>query len=59
MQEQIRNASGDDFSQLQDFIRYKENQQLSNPEKVSKQYFDILANLDKIKEVLSSIKDYE
>lgn len=59
MQEEIRGASVEDFSRLQDFIAYKTNEQLAKPEFVSKKYISILANLSKIKEVLSSIKDYD
>jgi benzil reductase ((S)-benzoin forming) len=59
MQDSIRAASAEDFSRLQDFIAYKNNQQLAKPEFVSKKYIAILANLNSIKDVLSSIKDYE
>lgn len=59
MQEEIRSAEKDDFSKLEDFIAFKANDQLSEPEFVSKKYINILANVNKIKEVLSSIKDYD
>jgi benzil reductase ((S)-benzoin forming) len=59
MQDEIRHAAKEDFSKLEDFIGYKTNDQLSNPQFVSKKYFNILANLQNIKSVLSSIKDYE
>lgn len=59
MQQEIRDAERDNFSRLSDFIAYKENNQLVQPEFVSKKYINILANINNIKEVLSSIKDYE
>jgi benzil reductase ((S)-benzoin forming) len=59
MQEEIRAAHKEDFSRLEDFIGYKVNNQLSEPQLVSKKYINILANIYSIKEVLSSIKDYE
>lgn len=59
MQEQIRSASIEDFSRLEDFIGYKTNMQLAEPEFVSKKILSILANINSIKDVLSSIKDYE
>lgn len=59
MQEEIRSAQKEDFSRLEDFIGYKVNNQLSEPEFVSKKYINILANINSIKDVLSSIKDYE
>lgn len=59
MQEEIRSAQLEDFSRLEDFIGYKVNNQLSEPEFVSKKYINILANINDIKDVLSSIKDYE
>ena len=59
MQTEIRSASKEDFSRLEDFIGYKVNNELSEPEFVSRKYIRILANLNNIKDVLSSIKDYE
>jgi benzil reductase ((S)-benzoin forming) len=59
MQTEIRNAEKNDFSRLEDFIGYKENNLLAEPEFVSKKYLRILANLNDIKDVLSSVKDYE
>lgn len=59
MQEEIRAAQKEDFSRLEDFIGYKVNNQLSDPDFVSKKYINILANISSIKDVLSSIKDYD
>lgn len=59
MQDEIRSADPEGFSRLNDFIGYKENNQLAEPEFVSKKFINILANLNSIKDVLSSIKDYD
>ena len=59
MQDEIRSAQKEDFSRLEDFIGYKVNNELSEPEFVSKKYINILANINNIKNILSSIKDYE
>ena len=59
MQDEIRSAQKEDFSRLEDFIGYKVNNELSEPEFVSRKYINILSNINNIKNVLSSIKDYE
>ncbi|MGQ0828514.1 MAG: SDR family NAD(P)-dependent oxidoreductase [Bacteroidota bacterium] len=59
MQDEIREAEPEDFSRLQDFISYKNDNKLADPESVSKKYIKVLSNVDSIKEVLTSIKDYE
>lgn len=59
MQDEIRSASKDDFSRLENFIEYKINNQLLEPAFVSRKYFNILENVTEIKDVLSSLKDYE
>ena len=59
MQDEIRSASKDDFSRLEDFIEYKISNQLSEPEVVSKKYFTLLKDTNNIKDVLSSLKDYD
>lgn len=59
MQDEIRSASKDDFSRLENFIEYKVNNQLLEPAIVSRKYFNILENVTTIKDVLSSLKDYE
>ncbi|MGZ4033294.1 MAG: SDR family NAD(P)-dependent oxidoreductase [Bacteroidia bacterium] len=59
MQTNIRSADKEDFSRLEDFIGYKVNNQLSEPDAVSLKYIDLLSNLNSIKGVLSSIKDYD
>lgn len=59
MQEGIRSANSEDFSRLEDFIGYKVNNQLSEPKAVSEKYMKLFENISSIKEVLSSIKDYD
>jgi benzil reductase ((S)-benzoin forming) len=59
MQEEIRQASKDDFSRVNDFIEMKLNNHLSSPENVSRKYFKMLSNINNIKDVLSSIKDLD
>jgi benzil reductase ((S)-benzoin forming) len=59
MQQGIRAAEKQDFSRVEDFINYKVNDQLSEPAVVSKKYIKLLENLKSIKDVLSSIKDYD
>lgn len=59
MQSGIRAAEKQDFSRVEDFISYKVNNQLQEPTIVSEKYLRLLENLNNIKDVLSSIKDYE
>lgn len=58
MQTEIRSASKDDFSRIEDFKKYKETDQLADPKNISKKYFEILSDITSIKDVLSSVKDY-
>ncbi len=59
MQIEIRSASTENFSRLNDFIGYKENNILAEPKNISEKYFKLLSNLNVIKDVSFSIKDYE
>lgn len=59
MQQGIRAAEKQDFSRVEDFISYKVNNELSEPSDVSGKYLKLMENLNSIKEVLSSIKDYD
>lgn len=59
MQDEIRKASKADFSNLEKFINYKVNNELKSPLEISRRYFSILNNVGQIKDVLSSIRDYE
>ncbi len=59
MQMEIRSASKEDFSRLEDFISFKAKNQLSDTKTVSEKYVKLLNNLNTIKDVLSSISDYD
>jgi benzil reductase ((S)-benzoin forming) len=59
MQTEIRNASPEDFSRVEDFKDYKEKDKLADPKNVSKKYFEILSDITSIKDVLSAVKDYD
>lgn len=58
MQTEIRSATKEDFSRVEDFRNYKETDQLADPKNISKKYFKILSDIGSIKDVLSSVKDY-
>ncbi len=59
MQEEIRSASKEDFSRLEDFIAYNTNHQLGNPKTISEKYFRLLSKINAINEVSIAIKDYD
>jgi benzil reductase ((S)-benzoin forming) len=59
MQTDIRSAEKENFSRLEDFIGYQSNNLLSEPSVVAMKYINLFSNLDNIKDVVSSIKDYE
>ncbi len=58
MQTDIRSASKENFSRLNDFLNYKQSGQLADANSVAEKYFRILADLSSIKEVVISVKDY-
>jgi len=57
MQDQIRTATADAFSRIDDFIEYKENGDLVSPEVVASKYIYILNNLRDFPEALYSVRD--
>jgi benzil reductase ((S)-benzoin forming) len=59
MQMQIRNTKKENFSRVGDFINYKNKNELSSPENVSKKYLNLLSDISIIKNVVSSIKEYD
>jgi len=59
MQDEIRDSAPEDFSRLQEFIAYKNDNKLAEPEHVSQKYIKVLSDLTSIKEVLTSIKDFD
>lgn len=58
MQEEIRNAKGEDFPRLNDFRTYKKEQQLVSPELVADKIFLILLRIGNIPETVISLRDY-
>lgn len=59
MQNDIRKASKNNFSRLENFIVFKANNELLDPAIVSEKYFKILEDVINIKEVVFSLKDYK
>lgn len=59
MQDHIRTATIENFSRLNDFINYKKENKLAKPKEISQKFIKILSDINSIKEVLSSIKDYD
>lgn len=57
MQTQIRNTDKSSFSSVDKFIDYKNNKQLSSPEKTAELLAKILQNPDKYKEVLLDVRE--
>ena len=57
MQNDIRKASKNNFSRLENFIAFKANNELLDPAIVSEKYFKILEDVINIKEVVFSLKD--
>jgi benzil reductase ((S)-benzoin forming) len=59
MQKMLRASDENEFSRKDDFVAYKEKGQLYSTEYVSKKYIEILENINKINEIVFSIKEYE
>lgn len=57
MQNDIRAASAEDFSRLNDFINYKIENQLANPGIIAKKYAYIIDHPKDFNEILFSVKD--
>jgi len=58
MQEAIRSASPEDFSNVETFRDYKSSQQLSSPEEVSEKIIYLLENAHKFPEVLQDVRKF-
>ena len=58
MQTDIRSASKEDFSRLNDFLNYKNTGQLAEANTVAEKFFKILNQQGFISEVLLSVKDF-
>lgn len=57
MQDEIRDADENHFPELNRFIAYKKDGELSSPLEVAQKYVDFLNNSTKFKEVLYSVRD--
>jgi benzil reductase ((S)-benzoin forming) len=57
MQDEIRDADENHFPELNRFINYKKDGELSSPLEVAQKYVDFLNNSTKFKEVLYSVRD--
>jgi benzil reductase ((S)-benzoin forming) len=58
MQDQIRTASKEDFSRIDDFTGFKEQGQLADPGLVAAKYLAILELPEKFTEIVFSVKDF-
>ncbi|MGC6470352.1 MAG: SDR family NAD(P)-dependent oxidoreductase [Flavobacteriales bacterium] len=58
MQQEIRMADKAHFPELERFIEYKENGDLSSSEEVARKYLNFLKNSHKYKEVIYSVRDF-
>ncbi|HSJ68293.1 MAG TPA: SDR family NAD(P)-dependent oxidoreductase [Anditalea sp.] len=58
MQEAIRSASHDDFSNVETFRNYKNTQQLSSPEEVSEKIIYLINNAKSFEEVLQDVRKF-
>ncbi len=58
MQENIRNASAEDFSQIKKFKAFKSENQLSTPEDTAKKLILLIENENKFQEVLQDVREF-
>ena len=58
MQESIRSASPEDFSNVETFRKYKSSQQLNSPEEVSEKIIHLINNVEAFKEVLQDVRKF-
>jgi benzil reductase ((S)-benzoin forming) len=59
MQAQIRKANPEDFSRLNEFIAYHENDQLADPDLLAQKFMGIFQHIHKLKNVVFSVADYD
>lgn len=59
MQQEIRNASQEDFPHRDDFINYKKHNKLTKPAEVAENYFNILNDMKMGDQVVFSVKDFD
>ena len=56
MQDQIRNVSADDFSNVEKFINLKENNELSNPKETASLLLNIINQRDQFNDVILDVR---
>lgn len=59
MQKQLRDADEKEFSRKQEFADYYEKGQIMQPEALAEKFVEIIENIDKINEVVFSIREFE
>ena len=59
MQKELRNADEKEFSRKQEFVGYKEKGQIIQPEALAEKFVEIIENIDKINEVVFSIREFD
>lgn len=57
MQQQVRNASQHDFSRVDRFLAFKENNQLISPQKAAHRIIQYIEDIDRHPEVVQDIRD--
>jgi benzil reductase ((S)-benzoin forming) len=58
MQEEIRSATQENFSNIEKFRTYKSNHQLSSPEEVAEKVIYLLEHTDKFSDVLQDVREF-
>jgi benzil reductase ((S)-benzoin forming) len=58
MQQQIRQADKEGFSEVERFKEYKAHNELQSPEETAKKIYWFLQNTDQFKEVIVSVRDF-
>jgi benzil reductase ((S)-benzoin forming) len=59
MQKKLRDTDGNEFSRKQEFISYKEKGQIIQPEELARKLIQIIDNIDKINDVVFSIREFD
>jgi len=59
MQAEIRKSAKEDFSKVQDFIDFKNGDQLLSPEVVADKYIKLLYNSDKVQGSVFSLRELD
>ncbi len=58
MQAELRKVSPDNFSQVNQFIEYKEKNQLANPSDIAEKLFQIIQSPEKFEKISFNVKDF-